>query len=157
MKRLRHSLLTLGLAVLFLTTSYAQDADVKTLRASDVNADGTIDILDLTLIASHFNETVAPDQTPDPDINDDGIVNILDLTLLARHFGRTVPITYFVSATPPGGEIAANGTISISFDNAPADVTVSEGTVTVAGKTVTVSGPFTRGPLVLTINSRCHK
>ena len=151
MKKLRYSLLTLGLAVLFLTTSYAQDSDIDVLRASDVNTDGTIDILDLTLIASHFNETVAPDQTPDPDINDDGIVNILDLTLVARHFGKTVPITYFVNATPPGGEIAANATISITFDNAPADVTVSEGTVTVAGKTATVSGPFTPGPLVLTI------
>ena len=57
----------------------------------------------------------------------------------------------FVSATPPGGEIAANGTISVTFDNAPADVTVSAGTVTVAGKTATIAGPFTPGPLALTI------
>ena len=57
----------------------------------------------------------------------------------------------FVSATPPGGEIAANGTISITFDNAPADVTVSAGSVTVAGKTATVAGPFTPGPLALTV------
>ncbi len=57
----------------------------------------------------------------------------------------------FVSATPPGGEIAANGTITITFDNAPADVTVSAGTVTVAGKTATVAGPFTPGPLALNV------
>ena len=57
----------------------------------------------------------------------------------------------FVSATPPGGEIAANGSISITFDNAPADVTVSAGSVTVAGKTATVTGPFTPGPLALTV------
>ena len=59
----------------------------------------------------------------------------------------------FVSATPPGGDIPANGTITVTFDNAPApaDVTVSVGTVTVAGKTATIAGPFTPGPLTLTI------
>ena len=57
----------------------------------------------------------------------------------------------FVSATPPGGEIAANGMITVTFDNALTDVTVSAGTVTVAGKTATIAGPFTPGPLALTI------
>ncbi len=57
----------------------------------------------------------------------------------------------FVSATPPGGEVAANGSITVTFDNAPADVTVSAGTVTVAGKSATITGPFTPGPLALTI------
>ena len=61
------------------------------------------------------------------------------------------PIANFMSATPPGGEIAANGTITVTFDNAPADVTVSAGTVTVAGRTATIAGPFTPGPLALTI------
>ena len=61
------------------------------------------------------------------------------------------PPANFVSATPPGGEIAANGAISVTFDNAPADVTVSAGTITVAGKTATIVGPFTPGPLALTI------
>ncbi len=58
----------------------------------------------------------------------------------------------FVSAAPPhGSEIAANGTITMTFDNKPADVTASAGVVTVAGKTATVAGPFTPGPLNLTI------
>ena len=57
----------------------------------------------------------------------------------------------FVSATPPGGEIAANGSITVTFDNAPADVTVSAGTVTVAGKSATITGPFTPGALTLTV------
>ena len=57
----------------------------------------------------------------------------------------------FVRANPPSGEIAANGSITVTFDNAPADVTVSAGTVTVAGKTATIAGPFTPGPLALTI------
>ena len=57
----------------------------------------------------------------------------------------------FVSAVPPGGEIAANGSITVTFDNPPVDVTVSHGVVTVASKTATIAGPFTPGPLPLTI------
>ena len=57
----------------------------------------------------------------------------------------------FVSAAPPGGEITANGTITVTFDNAPIEVRVSAGTVIVAGKTATIAGPFTPGPLALTI------
>ena len=57
----------------------------------------------------------------------------------------------FVSASPAGGEIAANGSITVTFDNAPGDVTVSAGAATVAGKTATITGPFTPGPLALTV------
>ena len=57
----------------------------------------------------------------------------------------------FVSATPPGGEIAANGSITVTFDNPPTDVRVSTGTVTFVGKTATITGPFNPGPLALTI------
>ncbi len=58
----------------------------------------------------------------------------------------------FVSATPPSGsEIAANASITLTFDNTPADVTSSAGNATAAGKNVTVAGPFTTGPLSLTI------
>ena len=61
------------------------------------------------------------------------------------------PPAAFESATPPGGEVAANGTISVTFDNAPSGVSVTPGTVTVAGKVATITGPFTPGPLALTI------
>ena len=58
----------------------------------------------------------------------------------------------FVSANPPSGStIAANASITLTFDNAPADVTVSPGAAAPAGKTVTVSGPFTPGPLTLSV------
>lgn len=48
----------------------------------DVNADGVINILDLTFVASHFGGT-----NPEADVNGDGTVNILDLTLVAQHLG----------------------------------------------------------------------
>ena len=44
----------------------------------DVNADGVVNILDLTFVASRFGES-------SPDLNGDGIVNILDLILVANY------------------------------------------------------------------------
>lgn len=62
------------------------------------------------------------------------------------------PSAYFVSATPPSGsEIAANGSIILTFDNPPTDVTSSVGVATTAGKNVTVAGPFRLGSLNLTV------
>ena len=61
-----------------------------------------------------------------------------------------VPVN-FVSATPTGGLIGPNVWITVTFDNPPTDVTVNAGTVTVTGKTATITGPFTAGPLALTL------
>lgn len=49
----------------------------------DVNADGTVNILDLVFVASRFGQI-----DPSADVNADGTVNILDLTLIARNFGN---------------------------------------------------------------------
>ena len=49
----------------------------------DVNADGTVNILDLVFVASHFD---APDATA-ADINGDGSVNIQDLVMVANSLG----------------------------------------------------------------------
>ena len=84
------------------------------------------------------------------------LAGLLSLSLMVGCGGsedeevETAPAA-FVSATPPGGEIATNGTITVTFDNAPDAVTVSAGTVTVAGKTATITGPFPGGLLLLTI------
>lgn len=49
----------------------------------DVNADGVVNILDLTFVASRFGQI-----DPMADVNTDGTVNILDLTLVAQNFGN---------------------------------------------------------------------
>lgn len=58
------------------------------LQPEDVNADGVVDVLDLTLVASNFGKqghTAA-------DVNGDGIVDILDLALVASAFGRKTSV-----------------------------------------------------------------
>ncbi|MDE0686099.1 MAG: dockerin type I domain-containing protein [Candidatus Poribacteria bacterium] len=90
MKKLMYSLLTLGLAMLLLTPSYAQDADVDPLKASDVNADGIVNILDLVFVATYLGETPTEEQHPNPDVNGDGTVNILDLVFVAQHLGESI-------------------------------------------------------------------
>ena len=84
------------------------------------------------------------------------LIGLLTVSMLTGCGGdddgdEEAPPAYFVSANPPGGDIAANGSITVTFDDAPSDVTVSAGTVTVAGKSATITGPFRPGALALTI------
>ena len=58
--------------------------DVSTL-AEDINSDGVVNIVDLTLVASNFGKT----GKTAADVNSDGVVNIVDLTLVAGAFGNT--------------------------------------------------------------------
>ncbi len=153
MKKITFLFLTTCLILTHLTVGYTQEADIETLRASDVNADGVINILDLTLVAANFGTTPAADQTPNTNVNGDGTVNILDLTLVASHLGKTVsPPVMFISANPAtGSQLTMDDTITLTFDNMPEDVTVSTGVATVTDKTVSIMGPFDAGALTLTI------
>lgn len=153
MKKIICPFLILGLTLLCLTIGHAQETNFDTLRAADVNADGTIDILDVTFIASHFGKAVAADQIPNPDVTGDGIVNILDLVLVAGQMGKTVrPPVAFVSADPVmESRLEVNDTITLTFDSIPEDVIVSAGVATIADETVTIAGPFDPGDLTLTI------
>ena len=51
-------------------------------NTADVNQDGIVNIIDLTLVASNFGET----NVDAADVNGDGVVNIVDLTLVAGAF-----------------------------------------------------------------------
>ena len=153
MKKIICLSLTLSLMLLFLTASYAQDTNLDLLRASDINGDGVVNILDLTLIASRFGAMPTEDQRLNPDVNADGFVNILDLTLVAGHLGKTVrPPVAFVSANPSiDSQLEITDTIILTFDNIPEDITVSTGIATITDKIVAITGPFDPGSLALTV------
>ena len=86
------------------------------------------------------------------------LVSLFAISILAGCGGddaideEVAPPVNFVSAAPlSGSTIAANASITLTFDNAPADVTISAGAAAPSGKTVTVNGPFTPGLLNLTV------
>ena len=139
--------------LLFLTASYAQDTNLDLLRASDVNGDSVVNILDLTLIASRFGAILTEDPRLNPDVNADGFVNILDLTLVAGHLGKIIrPPVAFVSANPSiDSQLETDDTITLTFDNIPEDITVSTGIATITDKIVAITGPFDPGSLALTV------
>ncbi len=56
-----------------------------TQRPEDVNKDGVVNIVDLTLVASNFGKS----GENAADVNADGVVNIVDLALVAGSFGDT--------------------------------------------------------------------
>ena len=67
--------------------------------------------------------------------------------------GDEAPAAAFSSANPAdGGTIAANASITVTFDNDPGDVTVSAGSITPSGKSRVISGPFTEGALALALS-----
>ena len=67
-------------------TVFIRDGRIETVESlpiGDVNGDRSVNILDLTLVAS--NLSIASPTPPRADVNGDGTVNILDLVLIAQH------------------------------------------------------------------------
>lgn len=56
---------------------------------TDVNADGFVNILDLTRVAAAFGAPITP-ANRNADVNADGKINILDLVLVSQGFGQSV-------------------------------------------------------------------
>ncbi|MBP1910305.1 Ig-like domain-containing protein [Methanolobus bombayensis] len=55
----------------------------------DVNEDGVVNVLDITLVGQNYGESYETD-LPRWDVNQDGTVNIQDLSIVSGHFGETV-------------------------------------------------------------------
>jgi hypothetical protein len=69
-----------------LTTSENITISVAAIfPAWDVNMDGNVNILDLTLITQHFDETGAASWLRQ-DTNGDGVINVLDCIIVGQHW-----------------------------------------------------------------------
>jgi hypothetical protein len=55
----------------------------------DLNWDGSVDILDVVIVAKRFGERVTKPMIPNPDVDGSGIVDILDLAEVGIHFGES--------------------------------------------------------------------
>lgn len=65
------------------------DGSVLTALVGDVNRDGMVNVVDLTLVSMSYGAFKGePDYNPDADLNDDGIVDMKDLFLVARNLGK---------------------------------------------------------------------
>ena len=63
-----------------------EESTAQTRKREDVNADGVVNIQDLTLVSRCFGKT----GRSITDVNGDGVVNIIDLTLVAGMIGDTL-------------------------------------------------------------------
>ena len=81
----------------------------------------------------------------------------LELTITWADGSQTLtytikPSVAFVSIEPTiNSLLTVDGSITVTFDNPPEDVTVSAGVPTVSDNIVTITGPFTPGTMELTI------
>jgi len=83
----------------------------------DINADGTVNILDLSILLSHWNASYAA-----ADLNSDGTVNVFDLSTLLSHWGQTGTPSPTPSTAPnpsgsgnPSGSSYGNGALAQWF------------------------------------------
>ena len=61
-----------------------------TERCPDLDGNGTVDIVDIMLVAVHWGATSAdPDWDPRYDLDNDGDVDIADIMLVVTHWGET--------------------------------------------------------------------
>ena len=55
----------------------------------DLNADGTVDIFDIVIVALEFGRPPPPIEDERADVNKDGVVDIFDIAIVAIHFGES--------------------------------------------------------------------
>jgi len=68
------------------------DGWVWTYRLGDINGDGKVNILDISLVAVAFGTKPGDARwNPNADINNDNETNILDISTVAIHFGEVDP------------------------------------------------------------------
>jgi hypothetical protein len=87
------------LCLLFLASGIPRVSSFPPLTlAGDVNGDGTVNIVDISLIAKAYRSIVGDAQYKLVyDLNGDGVIDIIDLTGAAAEFGKTDPMSMYRS------------------------------------------------------------
>ena len=70
------------------------DGEIKVKKSfwADVNGDGKVDILDIQLVAAHWNtHTGDPNYDPKYDVDNDGDIDIIDVQLVASWWNKPIP------------------------------------------------------------------
>ena len=68
------------------------DGSVLVTIAGDVNGDGNVDVIDLTIVSIAYGNFIGePDYNSVADVNEDGIVDMRDLVVVAWHLGESIP------------------------------------------------------------------
>jgi len=71
-----------------MTQNNSLNSSIPLVPKGDVNRDGIVNIVDLTLVASRFGATSqSANYLPDADLDHDGTINIVDLAIVASDFG----------------------------------------------------------------------
>lgn len=97
-----------GATVTIASRTYTANT-TDTFDLADLNADGKVNILDLTIVATAFGANLGdPNWNPTADLNKDGVINVLDIALVAEDYGR---LTNQV-APPTFEQIIANTTVA---------------------------------------------
>ncbi len=66
------------------------------VRPWDVNLDGVVNILDLSIVGRYLGQPIPTDLEVYPDVNGDNVVDLDDFTLVGSHFGES----YKINGTP---------------------------------------------------------
>lgn len=68
------------------------DGTVLATLPGDVNNDGIVNVLDLTIVSLAYGTFEGePGYNPEADLNEDGLVDMRDLVVVARNLGKSVP------------------------------------------------------------------
>jgi hypothetical protein len=68
----------------------------------DANGDGVVDILDFSLLATHYGTERGDDgYSADADFNCDGVIDDLDLDILTAFYGMALPCSVTTQIEPP--------------------------------------------------------
>ena len=74
------------------------------VRPWDVNADGVVNIFDLSIVVRSIGQPISTDSDIYPDVNGDGVIDLNDTMLVSAHFGESYQIDETRAAPQAAGE-----------------------------------------------------